>query len=755
MYVEKPTKLSMRPMQTDDLLLLGARRSEQGDFQGALALCDMVLQREPERSDILAMAADLSLKAGLLDKALGYLMRCLERNRSSEEIIFLLGMVENALGRRQSAASRFVEVLALCPDHIEAMRMLADTLHDSGDAEGAETFYRRLLIETPDNAEVLINYGALLQDMHRLDEAENLLQRAVQLAPESSQAHNNLGAVFLAGGRHVEALERFDRAVECAPQLPGPRINLGDALMALKRYAEAAASFQDALELGAEDHRVSKNLGDALLETGDCAEARACYGLSRQRGHHAAAWKKALACPRVPGSLDEIHAFRDDLQGFLLHGEEHPLKVESIVSDIGTTNFYASYQGLDNVQLNKNLADAYLRACPDLAWTAPHLSAGSRPSSGDHPKIAVVSQYFGGHTTANYFNALLMGLARSGFDLHLFSGQPADIARDLEEAASQVHALPQDLPGAQRIIAEQEPDILLYPEIGMSPLSWFMAFARLAPRQFALYGHPDTSGIANIDVAFAPACMLGPGGQEHYSEELVPLPGAAAAHPPPPVLQDLPRRGSLCRGRSYLCAQSVFKIHPDFDDILLRLLQEDAGAQVFFFESPVPELTSRLDKRLKGKLGLHHRRVKWLKQVPFLDFLGMMASAHVVLDTPHFNGGSTSFLTLGMGIPVVTLPGAFMRGRQTAGMLSLIDCEEPIAHSHEDYVARAIRLAAEPAFFEQAAEAVNNARHKLFAYDEVLHAMVSALSPGHSSDARIRDAGMRDARMRGARMSLA
>lgn len=711
-------------MQSDQYLLLGMKRCSAGDFHGALAFCESALELEPRRAEALALAADAALGAGNLEKAATFLLRRLDVNRTDEEALYLLGVVESTLGRMEAAAARFIEVLALSPKHPDAMRMLADILHDTGDLEGAETFYRRLLNEHPGHTDILINLGALLLDMERLDEAEDMLQRAVTTAPDSAQAHNNLGAVFLAGEACAQALEHFRKAAVCDPAAQGPRINAGDALMGLKRYGEAAASFWQAVNLGATDPQVLLHLGDALAETGAVPEARSAY---KRAGSSAAAWKKAASCPRIPSSTAEIDDFREELHGFLESAEDHPLDIESITRELGTTNFYASYHGLNNKELNKNFASGLLRACPQLHWTSPHIDTARPKNSGDHFKIAVVSQYFGGHTVANYFNGLLCDVASQGLKLHLFTPNTSTVDPALKDLAGGVHGLPLRLAEAREIVAESRPDVVLYPELGMSPLSFFMAFSRLAPRQISLYGHPDTSGIPGVDIALTPACMQSPEGHQHYSEEMITLPGPAASHPAPPTLEDRPRRGSLGKGRSYLCAQSLFKIHPDFDAMLLHLLQEDPKGEAFLFESPVPELTRRLDARLKRCLGKHRERVHWLKQVPFKNFLSILASAHVVLDTPHFNGGSTSFIALGLDIPVVTLPGDFMRGRQTSGLLSLAGCNSSVAETQDAYVETAVRLAVDQEFHDRAAESLAAGKHAFFDYQHVTDALRNIL----------------------------
>ena len=63
-----------------------------------------------------------------------------------------------------------------------------------------------------------------------------------------------------------------------------------------------------------------------------------------------------------------------------------------------------------------------------------------------------------------------------------------------------------------------------------------------------------------------------------------------------------------------------------------------------------------------------------------------------MLDTLHWSGGNTSLDALACGLPVVTLPGAFMRGRQSAAMLREVGVPQLVAKSRDDYVGIATRL---------------------------------------------------------------
>jgi predicted O-linked N-acetylglucosamine transferase (SPINDLY family) len=67
-----------------------------------------------------------------------------------------------------------------------------------------------------------------------------------------------------------------------------------------------------------------------------------------------------------------------------------------------------------------------------------------------------------------------------------------------------------------------------------------------------------------------------------------------------------------------------------------------------------------------------------------------------------------------MGLPIVTLPGEFMRGRQSMAMLELLGIEELIAHSMEEYLAVALRLATDAAYRQEISQKILAHGNRLF-----------------------------------------
>jgi len=80
--------------------------------------------------------------------------------------------------------------------------------------------------------------------------------------------------------------------------------------------------------------------------------------------------------------------------------------------------------------------------------------------------------------------------------------------------------------------------------------------------------------------------------------------------------------------------------------------------------------------------------------MPLDRFMLLLAAMDVLLDPPHFGSGNTLYEAMACGVPIVTWPGPFMRGRVVSGAYHQMGIPDaPIVLDLADYARVAVALA--------------------------------------------------------------
>lgn len=368
------------------------------------------------------------------------------------------------------------------------------------------------------------------------------------------------------------------------------------------------------------------------------------------------------------------------------------------------TAFRLAYHGRDDRALQSLRGDVLAALMQPLAPPAPPATP-RRPR--DKLRVAFASKHVRDCTVGHYFKRFFTDLGDERIEVFVYACGDRDAFTD--EVASRAtlrHFADDDaaLLAIAGAITTDAPDVLIYPEIGMEPLIEKLAAMRLAPLQCALWGHPVTTGLPTIDVFFSAAALEPADAAMHYRERLHLLPGLGTCYPTPPAASGLSRAalGLPATGTLAVCAQSPFKWSPQFTRSVGEILVAAPEATLVVFDSPTASRSRVFDAYLQhhfAPLGVDiARRVLRLPQRSRADFLAVLAHSDLALDSFGFSGGNTSLDALSVGLPVLTLPGEFMRGRQTMAMLRCLpECASSalLATDAADYVARARQLLAE------------------------------------------------------------
>ncbi|MET0224990.1 MAG: sulfotransferase, partial [Dokdonella sp.] len=147
----------------------------------------------------------------------------------------------------QRAAATLASVLAVAPEHPEALRLLALARYKMGQPREAVPLLRRALLGWPDDAVLLSTLGGLLGNLGETEEALDVLARACAAQPPLAAAWFNRGRLQSAQADVGPARDALRRAVELEPGHVPARILLAGALATLGDTAAAAGEYRRAI----------------------------------------------------------------------------------------------------------------------------------------------------------------------------------------------------------------------------------------------------------------------------------------------------------------------------------------------------------------------------------------------------------------------------------------------------------------------------------------------------------------------------
>lgn len=572
---------------------------------------------------------------------------------------------------------------------------------------------------------------------NRCAEARNVLLARVQKRPGDHLAWTLLGETYCALGDGTAAAAALERALAIVPA-HGPAwylvgvvhyvaSRLEAAEGALLRGAEDAESRERSLRLLAHVYFLLRRL-DAAGETYrklladvpdslpawrdliqvlhqadrlDEVEAEIARGRSLPLPQTVVELTDLVLLPKIYRNAEEVAHWRERVEQRLDTMEKTPLRLAAADLDSVPSHFSLAYQGINDRPLMERLGTLYRRICPELAYRAPHIDGWREP--GERIHLGIYSAFLRSHTIGKLYYGLVKYLDRSRFRVTVFvplNEQKDAFAEQFRAAADEYVSIPENFAVTCETIARYRLDALLYPDIGMHRLSYFLGHARLAPLQMTSWGHPVTTGIPAIDEFLSSELLEPEVAETHYSERLVRfsrLPACYQRYLLPP-LKSRAALGLPGDRHLYFCPQSLFKILPDFDLALRAILERDPLADLYFVEGEDKSWRGALMQRLEQTLGREAGRVRFLPRMGLSDFLGVIQAADVVLDPFHFGGGNTHYETLMLGTPVVTLPGAFMRGRVGLGCYRQLGVTDLVASDIESYVGLALKTAADGDF---------------------------------------------------------
>lgn len=607
-------------------------------------------------------------------------------------------------GRYAEAEAEFRRILNSEPRCASAWRGLGHLATLAGHFPGAVECLERAIQSATDMplvaAQCHFELAQLYRRAGRLAEALEHVRQALALSPGQPPLLRLLGMLYFDLGMSAQAAEAFRAYLEQHPEDAEAWNDLGNAYRQLDRNEEAISAYRRALELRPNLSPALANIANLLAEEGRTQEA--CEHYRRAYAHQPLNRLRFLAETTLPViylSLEQLYETRAELEKAIRRLVEERFFIDP-TQELFPTHFYLAYQGMNDKELHE--------------WIA-RLGQGPRTLRLPEPKpprrsrkirVGFLSRYLQTHTIGQLNLGLITHLDRSQFEVFVLSLSPPDkyLGQRFREVADHYVVLPPQLPVALQQLAGLELDILYYPDIGMDAMSYTLAFSRLAPVQCCSWGHPVTTGLPTMDYFVSSASAEIEEAEVHYTERLVRLSRLNVVYDRPQVSGPKPDRGRFGlpeQGPIYLCPQTLFKFHPEFDSLLAEILRRDPSGWLVLIEGKYRHWTELLLTRFRRTMPDGIDRVRFVSKLPREDFLRLLTLADVMVDPIHFGGGNTSYEALAFGVPIITWPSPFLRCRLTLAMYKQMGFLELVASNAAEYVEKAVRVASDADYREQ------------------------------------------------------
>ncbi|HEY8102493.1 MAG TPA: tetratricopeptide repeat protein [Burkholderiaceae bacterium] len=645
--------LAIRPKDAEVLHLSGLVAAQTRRFDDALVLLGRACATAPKQPAFHTNFGNLHMQMKDYAKAEACFRKALSLDPGLSDVHNNLGYALLSQKRHADAAMSFRRALKLAPDNVSAHLNLFNLLHENKDWISARQAVEALLKVQPNNPLAYFSSGLLEQAVGEFALAESHYRQAIAMQPQFSSAHSNLGDVLMANGRWQEAEQCYRTALHIEPGLIEAKHHLGLVLQNQGRLSDALACIAELVQLRPDSPEIQINLGNLCKDIGDIDGALASY-------------RKVLSIrPNDADAWDNL------------------LFVLNYIDSANPEMIYAEHR--------------YWGERFEVA--APAMPAVRREKH-QRIRIGYVSGDFKHHPVAYFLESVLAHYDRSRFEVtcYAFNAQTDDVTERLRAYVDHWRSLVNvdDIQAAE-LVRQDGIDILI-------DLSGHTAGNRLdvfirkpAPIQISWLGYGNTTGMARMDYVISDPVSSPADDQQRFSEKLLRLPQVRLCYRAPDYLPDVASLPSMANGFiTFGCFNNINKLNSHvltlWAQILSRLPHSVLRLKSKYFIDPAT------CERFQQFFAMHNIapiRLHLSQQSSHRQMLEEYAEIDIALDPFPYSGGTTTCEALCCGVPVLTLRGDCMYGRQSASFLSAAQLDDWIAETEADYVDKALAFASD------------------------------------------------------------
>jgi len=599
-----------------------------------------------------------------------------------------------------------------------------------GRVEQAKLLFRKILETDPAHAQALYVLGGIALNDGDTALAIDLVRRAISADPNNADYHFSLATVLVSVGKPAEAIPSFEEAIRIRPDLPEWRRHLVAALQSTGRTSDAIAASMAGPGQSPSDPQTFADLGMTFYHLGRLPEAEVAF-------------KEAVRlAPEMGAAYAQLAAVQID-QGHPVEAERAARRATETAPELADSWFSlgsALSSQARHVEAAEYLAKAVeLRPEWEVAWNLmllsmnyadrwsakeiyqAHVRWGQRfdnspvqpiePShrvEGHRLRVGYLSPDYRQHPVAFFIEAPLKYHDRARFEIFCYhtDGRVDPMTRRLKALADHWRWMVAPSEQAlEQVIREDGIDILVELSGHTEGHQLGVLARRVAPVQVTYLGYPNTTGLAAVDYRITDARADPPGQADSiHVEKLVRLPHTFLCYSPPEgsnrVAPPPQRQNGYITFGSF---NNFSKLSPTVTGLWAQVLAAVPASRLLIKTQGLQDPGVRtLFGSLVERAGIDRERLSIVNPTAsHLEHMHAYAQMDISLDTFPYHGTTTTLDALWMGVPVVTLAGDRHASRVGVSILTSLGLTELIAHSPDEYVAIAVRLAGDPARLEE------------------------------------------------------
>ncbi len=247
----------------------GYKKSNLGDFQGAIADYSKAIEINPSFEDALYNRADSKYKLEDYLGAISDLSKLIEINPSDDQAYNNRGNAKESLEDYSGAIADYTKAIEINPNYAEAYSNRGIVKKNLGNFEEAIADYTKAIDINPNYAEAYYNSGLSKCELGDFEGEISDYTKAIEIDPIYIDAYLNRGVAKKNLGSFEEAIVDYTKAIEIDPTYKTAYINRGNAKRNLEDYAGAIADHTKAIEIDPTSTEAYLNRASAKVDLED------------------------------------------------------------------------------------------------------------------------------------------------------------------------------------------------------------------------------------------------------------------------------------------------------------------------------------------------------------------------------------------------------------------------------------------------------------------------------------------------------